>query len=364
MSITDKKICVAILFGGKSAEHSVSLQSANNVIKAIDRDRYDVIPIGIVRSGQWFAFRNTKFLFDQNNPNSIRINSDEGVHVALVPQSGGTLINLSNNTKFCDVDVVFPLLHGPFGEDGTIQGLLKLADVPFVGSGVLGSAIGMDKDVAKRLLREAGLPVGRFIALDREKTFDYDKIAVELGMPVFVKPANLGSSVGISKVSIKVDLARAIEIAFRYDKKILIESFIDGREVECGVLGNQNPIASVVGEIIPLHDFYSYQAKYLDKNGATSTIPAKIDDAISAQVRELAVKAFKVLCCEGLARVDFFLKHDGSLVINEINTIPGFTDISMYPRLFEAAGISYRDLVNKLITFAIDRFAQDKFLEE
>lgn len=361
---TVKKITVAILFGGKSAEHEVSLQSAKNVIYAIDKARYDVVPIGIDKSGKWLLHKGSHFLLNQDDPNAIQLNPANCEHVALVPQSNGLLLSLSSYAPICKVDVVFPLLHGPFGEDGTVQGLLKLAGVPFVGPGVLGSAIGMDKDVTKRLLRDAGIPIGKFLTFYCGDHINTEAVFSDLGSPVFVKPANLGSSVGISKAMNKSELELAIKLAFKYDRKILIESFIEGREIECAVLGNDNPIASIVGEIKPHHDFYSYEAKYLDKQGATSQVPAEIDGAISSQVRVMAIQAFKVLCCEGLSRVDFFLKKDGSILISEINTIPGFTNISMYPRLWQESGIGYSNLISQLIELAVDRFAQENKSEE
>ena len=361
---TVKKITVAILFGGKSAEHEVSLQSAKNVIYAIDKARYDVVPIGIDKSGKWLLHKGSHFLLNQDDPNAIQLNPANCEHVALVPQSKGLLLSLSSYAPICKVDVVFPLLHGPFGEDGTVQGLLKLAGVPFVGPGVLGSAIGMDKDVTKRLLRDAGIPIGKFLTFYCGDHINTEAVFSDLGSPVFVKPANLGSSVGISKAINKSELELAIKLAFKYDRKILIESFIEGREIECAILGNDNPIASIVGEIKPHHDFYSYEAKYLDKQGATSQVPAEIDGAISSQVRVMAIQAFKVLCCEGLSRVDFFLKKDGSILISEINTIPGFTNISMYPRLWQESGIGYSNLISQLIELAVDRFAQENKSEE
>jgi len=262
------------------------------------------------------------------------------------------------------VDVVFPVLHGPFGEDGTVQGLLKLAQVPFVGAGVLGSAIGMDKDVMKRLLRDAKIPVAKFLVFDRASAYeiDFSRIKRVLGLPLFVKPANLGSSVGISKVSNRKQFARAVKEAFRYDNKILLEEFIRGREIECSVLGNEHPLASLPGEIITRHDFYSYDAKYIDEKGAQLMIPAKLPPRVVKKIQKMAIASFKVLCCEGMARVDFFLSPAGKIIVNEINTIPGFTKISMYPKLWEASGVSYRNLIDRLIRLAIGRFHQEKNL--
>jgi len=278
--------------------------------------------------------------------------------------AAGSSVASANSFASVHIDAVFPILHGPFGEDGTIQGFLKLADIPFVGSGVLGSAAGMDKDVMKRLLRDAGIPIGKFLTFkNHEHSPSFAEIEAVLGIPFFVKPANMGSSVGISKVNNESAYASALKDAFLYDTKILMEEFIPGREIECAVLGNEEPIASIPGEVIPSHDFYSYDAKYLDENGAALEIPAKLDDKTAKQIRELAVKVFQVLCCEGLSRVDFFLKKNGEIIVNEINTMPGFTKISMYPKMWEASGISYTELITRLIELAIARFEKERKLK-
>lgn len=355
-----KKIKVGILFGGKSAEHEVSLQSAKNVVDAIDKDKYEVALIGIDKTGRWLLPNKSQFLLNANDPKLIKLNKANEENVALVPHSRGELTNLSNQDSNSSIDVVFPILHGPFGEDGTVQGLLKLAGVPFVGASVLGSAIGMDKDVMKRLLRDANIPIADFIAIKQEDKIDFKEISKKLKLPFFVKPANLGSSVGINKVKNKKDFQEAVKEAFQYDTKIVIEEFIPGRELECSVLGNQMPIASAVGEVIPHHEFYSYEAKYIDENGAALEIPAKINSKTAKSVQELAVKTFKTLSCEGLGRVDFFLKKNGDIIVNEINTIPGFTKISMYPRLWGASGISYTELINRLVELAIERFKREQ----
>jgi D-alanine-D-alanine ligase len=251
-------------------------------------------------------------------------------------------------------------LHGPYGEDGTIQGLLKLADIPFVGSGVLGSAAGLDKDVMKRLLRDAGIPIGKFLTLkNHEPVPSFTSVTARLGQPFFIKPANMGSSVGISKIYKEQEYAAALRDAFQYDSKILIEEYIRGRELECAVLGNEDPAASIVGEIIPSHDFYSYDAKYLDENGAELKIPASLDTETHKKIQALAIKVFQTLCCEGLSRVDFFMKETGEIFVNESNTMPGFTKISMYPKLWEASGISYTELITRLIELAISRFEKE-----
>jgi D-alanine-D-alanine ligase len=262
------------------------------------------------------------------------------------------------------IDVLFPVLHGPYGEDGTIQGLAKLADIPCVGAGVLGSAVGMDKDVMKRLLKEAGIPISPFLVLRASDQIDYRTAAAELGPNLYVKPANLGSSVGISRVRREEEFRPAVRHAFRYDTKVIVESEIAGREIECGVLGNEEPIASVPGEVRSVDGFYSYEAKYIDEHGAELFIPADLTDAERTLVQETAIRAFTTLCCEGMARIDGFLtaaseQTETTFVINEINTIPGFTRISMYPKLFEASGISYRELIDRLIELAIERHRRD-----
>jgi len=360
----NKKIKVGILFGGRSAEHEVSLQSAKNVIDAIDKDKYDVTLIGIDKNGHWYLNDSSKFLLNADNPKLIKLDNSNK-EVALTTGKSSSLVSFSENNSLNKVDVIFPILHGTFGEDGTVQGLLKLADIPFVGASVLGSSVGMDKDVMKRLLRDADIPISDFVVY---KKFEYDKINFEevekkLGLPMFVKPANLGSSVGISKVNSKEQFKTAIDEAFLYDNKIVIEENISGRELECAVLGNDEPIASIVGEIIPKHEFYSYDAKYLDDNGATLKVPADISEDVSQKIRELAIKTFTTLCCEGMGRVDFFLVNNKDIFVNEINTIPGFTKISMYPRLWSETGIAYKELIDRLITLAIERFNLEKELK-
>lgn len=315
-----KKLKIGVLFGGKSAEHEVSLASAKNVIAALDKSKYQIIPIKIPKTG---------------------------------------IFNFSLIKK---VEVVFPVLHGPFGEDGSMQGLLKLSGVPFVGAGVLGSAVGMDKDIMKKLLKNSGLPIGKFITLKKTDEINFNKIKKELGLPLFIKPANMGSSVGVNKANNEKEFDRAIALAFQYDHKIIIEEFIDGREIECAVLGNEYPMASVLGEIIANQEFYSYDAKYID-DGYEIQIPAKIDSKTTKKIQELAIKVFQTLSCEGLGRVDFFLKKNGGVVVNEINTIPGFTNISMYPKLWEASGLPQTKLLDRLIDLAIERHSKEKELK-
>lgn len=353
MSSKKRKIRVGILFGGKSVEHEVSIASAKNVYEALDKNKYEIDLIGISKEGLWHRFLPS--------------------HLVSLPQrdidhllsSIGKIIKRDSKHFYPSgpldkIDVIFPVLHGAQGEDGIIQGFLKLLNIPFVGAGVLGSAIGMDKDVMKRLLRDAGLPIAKFLVFQKNEKVEFEKVVKQLGFPFFVKPANLGSSVGVSKVHKKNEFSKAIDDALQYDKKILIEEYIKGREIECSVLGNENPIASIAGEIIPQHEFYDYHAKYIDEKGALLKIPADIPKEVLEQIQSFAIRAFKILCCEGMARVDFFLTKKCKICINELNTIPGFTKISMYPKLWEASGISYAKLIDKLITLALERFDKEQ----
>jgi D-alanine-D-alanine ligase len=360
-----RKIRVGILFGGRSAEHEVSLQSAKNIIDAIDTDKYEVVLIGIDKKGQWHLNAESQFLLPPTQSGLPEL-PERGENLALVPgKHDEQLVALSGEQRLGSLDVIFPVLHGPFGEDGTVQGLLKLANIAFVGAGVLGSAVGMDKDVTKRLLRDAGIPTTRFLVANKysSEQIGFDDAREQLGLPLFIKPANLGSSVGIHKVKDRGQFQPAVRDAFNYDNKILIEECIKGREIECSVLGNDNPIASLPGEVLPRHEFYSYEAKYLDENGAVLEIPAKVPREISERIRQTAIKVFTALCCEGMARVDFFLRNAEELIVNEINTIPGFTRISMYPKLWEATGVSYSELIDSLIQLAIERFEREKRLK-
>ncbi len=353
-----KKITVALLFGGKSGEHEVSLRSAASILKALNRAKYEVIPIGITKEGHWRS--DPKFL-EAAFPSIL----ESGSPVLLPAEpSGNTLMQVLSDSgsigRRAKIDVVFPALHGTYGEDGTIQGLLDMANVPYVGAGVLGSSVGMDKDVMKRLLQHAGLPVVAFRTfLDYQWQSQPERaqqaIERELGYPCFVKPANLGSSVGISKVKHREALQPAIELAAQYDRKVVVEQGLDVREIECSVLGNDQPQASVPGEIVPSHEFYDYDAKYLDESSRL-LIPAPLDKPQARLVQELAIQTFLVTECSGLARVDFFLeKSSGKIYVNEINTLPGFTSISMYPKLWEATGVPYDELIDKLIQLAIER---------
>ena len=346
---------VAVLFGGRSSEHDVSLMSAANVVAAIDRDRYEIELIGITKAGEWLSVA----LEGGKPPKAI---PSEGTRLSLLPGGGGRLVAIPADGgcfEMRPVDVVFPVLHGLFGEDGSVQGHAEVAGLPYVGCGVLGSAAAMDKDIAKSLLLQGGLKVARAKTLRRNETTSFEEISSALGLPLFVKPARQGSSVGVGKARTDGEFRAALKEAFRHDDKVLVEECLNGREVECAILETAEGalIASVAGEIIPAesHGFYSYDAKYIDADGAALKIPADLAPAALTELQDLSRRAFRALGCEGMARVDFFLRPDGALYINEVNTIPGFTNISMYPKLFEASGIPNRELVTRLIEHALAR---------
>jgi D-alanine-D-alanine ligase len=398
-----KKLRVGILFGGRSGEHEVSLLSAGSVFKAIDKDKFEVVPIGITKSGHWLTSTDAERLLEgeagegarptptqthlrtgdpEATPGAAVLARGEAVVVPPEPQKpGGSLAPFQTETssggltrraadRAINVDIIFPVLHGTFGEDGTIQGLLELADIPYVGAGVLGSAAGMDKDIMKSLFRSAGLPIVKHVTLLRSEWEDDAKKVqkrVEGGLtyPVFVKPANLGSSVGISKAHDRKELGPAIVEAAKFDRKIVIEQGVGGkkqkaREIECSVLGNDRPEASVPGEIVPGKEFYDYTAKYLDE-GSQLIIPAKLSKAETKRVQQLAIGAFQAVDCSGLARVDFLMDpKTRKIYVNEINTMPGFTSISMYPKLWAASGLSYPDLIERLIRLGLERHEEKK----
>jgi D-alanine-D-alanine ligase len=367
-----KKLRVGVLFGGRSGEHEISLRSALTVMSAMDPARYEIVPIGIDRNGQWNLRADAVALLKQATL-KLRALDHGGVPVTLLPHranhsfevgpSNGHLPAKAANGAGISgqLDVIFPVLHGTFGEDGSVQGLIELAGIPYVGAGVLGSAIGIDKDIQKRLLRENGISVVRYFAVTRGEweRGAARRVKDELGYPVFVKPNALGSSIGISRVKSAAGLAPALEDAFQYDRKVLIEAACEGRELECAVLGNDHPEASVVGEILVRgrHQFYSYESKYVDPAGAEIKIPADLSETLSARIRETSLAVFKTLGLRGMARVDFLLRADLSeFFVNEVNTIPGFTSISMYPKLWEATGLELPGLLDRLIELAL----QDK----
>jgi D-alanine-D-alanine ligase len=352
---TKKKTRVGVIFGGRSGEHEVSLRSAESILRSLDPTKYDVVPIAITHEGRWLGPGKAVTMLPSGEApgKAIEAALTSGQPVAIAPEPRLDAI----------VDVFFPIVHGTFGEDGTIQGLLELAGAAYVGAGVLGSAVGMDKDVMKRLLRDAGLPVGDFWVT---RAGDIDGFVREQGprlpYPVFVKPANLGSSVGITKAHDAGELPAALAVAAEFDRKIVIEKGIDAREIEISVLGNDEPRASVPGEIIPSREFYDYQSKYKDDDSRL-LIPAPLSEPQVRQAQDLAIRSFKVLECSGMARVDLFLERPtGRFFVNEINTLPGFTSISMYPKLWEASGLPYSDLLDRLVELALERHADKKKL--
>jgi D-alanine-D-alanine ligase len=338
---------IVVLFGGRSGEHEVSIRSAASVIAALDQGKYEVIPVAITKQGRWLPPAASVALLPADSRQATF--TETAVSVTQEPGSAS------------GVDVVFPVLHGTFGEDGTVQGFFELADVAYVGAGVIGSACGMDKDVMKRLFREAGLPTVEHVALlRRDRGGRLVELEKRFGYPLFVKPANLGSSVGISKAHDREELVGALDLAAQYDRKIIVERAVVGREIECSVLGNDDPEASLPGEVVPANEFYDYEAKYVDENSRL-LIPAPLTAEQTGEVQRLAVAAFRAVECCGLARVDVFLEEKtGKVLLNEINTMPGFTSISMYPKMWEASGVSYRELIDRLIELALERQAEKK----
>jgi D-alanine-D-alanine ligase len=358
---------VVVLFGGRSAEHEVSVVSARSVIDALDPDRYEAVAIGVTKDGRWHLVAGgPRALSAGARPGGLpAVGVGAGPEVALDQDPGAQALVAADGVR-TEIDVVFPVMHGPFGEDGSIQGFLEMAGVPYVGAGVLGSAVGMDKAVQKVLFRAAGIPVVDHEVV-HEREWEEDPEAVEaraehLGYPLFSKPATLGSSVGVVKVDGPGGLRAALEEAFRYGRKGVLEKAVDGpREVEVAVLGNEDPVASIAGEIVTRgHAFYDYEAKYLDEHGAELLIPAPLDEVTHAEVRRLAVGAFRAAECSGMARVDFFVRPTGEVLLNEINTIPGFTQISMYPKLWEASGVPYMELIDRLVELAIERHERER----
>ncbi len=327
---------VGILFGGKSGEHEVSLRSAKSVACAIDKSKHELVLIGIDKEGLWSL-------------------SDE----SMLLKGGRPFIEACADL-FKNIDVVFPVLHGPFGEDGTIQGMLEIMNIPYVGASVLGSCIGLDKDVTKRLLRDAKIPVADFIVYKTRPNFN--EVAEKLGLPFYIKPVTMGSSVGLTKVSSLKEFESGVDLAFLYDSRIILEEAIFGRELECSVLGLDDPIASLPGEVIPKGGVYSYENKYLDPEGARFVLPAKLSRKKIEEIQKMAIKVFDILCCQGMARVDFFMDQYETIYLNELNTIPGFTSISLYPKMWEISGVSYPDLIERLINLALERSLKKSLL--
>lgn len=352
------RLRIAILYGGRSAEHDVSIMSATNVMRALDPAKYDAVPIFITRSGAWLLGRFESG--DLSTPES-------GVEIALVPGGKGRLLAVSPDGTIGElprIDILFPVLHGPHGEDGSVQGLAEVARVPLAGCGILGSATAIDKDIAKRLLREAGLPTARAVVVHPDEVPGFTDLQRALGLPAFVKPARQGSSVGVSRIAAEEDFQAALDEGFRHDGKLLVEEFIDGREIELAVLelATGEIVVSRPGEIVPAesHGFYSYDAKYVDEDGAILKIPADLPGDVESRLRRMAAEAFRALGCDGMARVDFFVTPDMRCLINEINTIPGFTDISMYSKAMAASGIGYAEVIDRLVEHGLARAGRQK----
>lgn len=343
------KLKLAVLAGGKSAEHTIALRSTSSILNNLDKSKYEISLIYIDRQSAWY---------NVDISTGVDIESLEKTFL----EGDSSLFTRTNPTEALgDQEAAFPVIHGTYGEDGIVQGVLRDQDIAFVGCDVLGSAVGMDKELCKRIVRDSGIDIADFVTLysNRKDQFTYQEVSDKLGTPIFVKPANAGSSVGVHKVESEDEFNGAIEDAFRYDKKIIIEEAVIGQEIECAVLGNEDPKASTIGEIVPTKDFYSYDAKYIDGDGADLLIPANLSEDQMQSVKEVAIKVFTSLCCEGLSRVDFFYKSDGTIVFNEINTFPGFTNISMYPSLWQDSGMPYNELLDALISLALERKKRD-----
>ena len=346
---------MAILFGGRSPEHNISLLSAQNVYQSLDKTQFEPLLIGIDKAGVWHL--NDSNMQIAQGDNASQISMSDVSNPVLISQNTDKqgVVSALNQSKLSDIDVLFPVLHGAYGEDGSVQGLAKLADLPCVGCGILGSAVGMDKEIMKHVLRSNGISVAKWVTVRQHNPdIDYNETVDRLGQELFIKPANLGSSVGVSYSDNKASFEQGLNAALKYDPKVIIEEKIAGREIECAVLGNHNPQASIPGEIVPKKDFYSYESKYLDEKGAELLIPAPLSSEERDRVKALALKTYIALECRGMTRVDMFMTKSGQLIINEVNTIPGFTNISMYPKLWEASGLTQTKLMTKLIELAIE----------
>lgn len=348
-----RKLNVGILYGGQSTEHEVSMRSAESVLNALDKDKYNVKLVHISKKGEW--------LLSHQAEEVKKLDEAEGAkNLSIIPSN-----QLSSENGPENFDVILPILHGTAGEDGSVQGILELANIPYIGCNVRSSAICMDKDMTKRLLKLDGINVAGWTVFrhDEKDTIDYQAVKEKIGLPMFIKPVNQGSSVGVSKVDDERSFYDAVGLAFEFDIKVMAESAVDGREIEISILGNENPIASLPGEIVANTEFYSYESKYINESGALLEIPAKLDEDTSDRIRKTALDAFKTLDCEGMARVDVFLDKNGEVIVNEINTLPGFTSISMYPKLLEASGIEYPGLLDKLIELALERYNLESHLK-
>lgn len=347
------KTKVAIVFGGRSPEHQISLLSAQNVYKSLDKDKYEPILLGIDKRGIWHYNEDSIALLHEGDADNISMAAPDNPVLISQNTNEHKVLTQKGNKTISDIDVLFPVLHGTFGEDGSIQGLAKLANLPCVGCGILGSAVGMDKDIMKHVLRSLDIAVAKWVTIRKQtESEDYKKITALLGNELFIKPANLGSSVGVAYVENEAQFHKAVENGLKYDHKVIIEEKIIGREIECAILGNANPEASIPGEVVPRGGFYSYENKYLDEKGAELHIPAILNEKQKTKVQELAIRTFINLECRGMTRVDMFMTEDEKLIINEVNTIPGFTNISMYPKLWEITGLSQTALISRLIELA------------
>ena len=350
-----QRLNVAILYGGKSVEHEISIRSATNVVTNIDPDQYDITLLGIDKNGSWFLNNSINDPVDSGNEISLNLNANSPKIIDV--QSGREI----------EIDVVFPVLHGTDGEDGSIQGLFTSMNFPVVGSGVLGSAISMDKIISKKVLKEGGIPVAAYIEFHKSEldNIAFKNIVDELGLPFMIKSAALGSSVGISMVKDEGGFRDSLNDSFRYGDKIIVERFIKGRELECAIIGNEHPKASMPGEIVMVkdYDFYTYEAKYLDEEAIKIMLPAELDASTTEKIRQISINAFQALCCEDYARIDLFLTDEGEIIINEINTIPGFTNASMFPMMWKQMGMSFMELVSELIQLCLKRFNASKFHE-
>ncbi|AKG74696.1 D-alanine--D-alanine ligase [Salinicoccus halodurans] len=347
------KLNVGILYGGQSTEHEVSMRSAESVLEALDKDKYNVKLVHISKRGEWL-------LSHQSDEIKSLERGSGATGLSVTPPK--QLSSAEGGEAF---DVILPILHGTAGEDGSVQGLLEMADIPYVGCNVRSSAVCMDKDMTKKLLKFEGIKVADWILFrhDEKESVNYETVREKLGLPMFVKPVNQGSSVGVSKVTDEKSFYEAVELAFQFDTKVMVESAVEGREIEVSVLGNTNPVASVPGEIVSNTEFYSYESKYIDESGAALEIPAKLDEETEENIRRTALDAFRILDCEGMARVDVFLTENGEVIVNEINTLPGFTSISMYPKLLEASGIEYPELLDRLIELSLERHNRNRQLK-